>query len=55
MYANLITAKGQDSRSADDIMSAYDTGQSHIPCVQLQYIGFDEQFFRALVTSKKSV
>lgn len=53
-YANLTYGKENDLPSIDDILSAYESGKNQIPCVQLQCIGFDSRFYRALVSSKTS-
>ncbi|KJA29249.1 hypothetical protein HYPSUDRAFT_32651 [Hypholoma sublateritium FD-334 SS-4] len=54
VYANLTYGKGNGLPSVDDILSTYESGKSRIPCVQLQCIGFDLRFYKALISSKKS-
>ena len=52
VYAKLTKDKTKDARTLDDIVIAYENGDLRIPCVQLQCIGFDEDFFTALLTQR---
>ena len=48
VYAKLTKDKTKDTRTLEDILAAYDNGDLHVPCVQLQCIGFDDNFFTVL-------
>ena len=54
MYAKLLTKdKTKDTRTLEDILTAwYDNGDLLVPCVQLQCIGFDDNFFTALLAQR---
>lgn len=53
MLAKLFKDKENDSREADDILVAFDTGDLSIPCVQLQFVGFDQSLYNALLSMDK--
>ena len=52
VYAKLTKDKTKDTRTLEDILIAYDNGNLRVPCVQVQCIGFDEDFFSALLAEK---
>lgn len=54
MYAKLTKDKTKDARTLEDILIAYDNGDLRVPCVQVQCIGFDEEFFTALLDEMES-
>jgi hypothetical protein len=53
MLAKLFKDKENDPREADDILVALDTGELSIPCVQLQFVGFDQSLYSALSSMKR--
>jgi hypothetical protein len=52
MYAKLTKDKVKDPRSLDDIIVAYHNGELSVPCVQLQYISFDDALYSALISQR---
>jgi len=52
MYAKLTKDKTKDARTLEDILIAYDNGNLRVPCVQVQCVGFDEDFFSALLAER---
>ncbi|TEB39262.1 hypothetical protein FA13DRAFT_1725238 [Coprinellus micaceus] len=48
-YAKTTKDKTKDTRSADDVAKAYDSGELTVPCVQLQCIDFDYELYKAMV------
>lgn len=52
VYAKLTKDKTKDARTLEDILIAYDNGNLRVPCVQVQCIGFDEDFFTALLAER---
>ena len=52
VYAKLTKDKTKDARTLEDILIAYDNGNLRVPCVQVQCIGFDEEFFTALLAER---
>ncbi|KDR85112.1 hypothetical protein GALMADRAFT_233738 [Galerina marginata CBS 339.88] len=54
-YAKLTKDKCQDPRSSENIMLSYDMGDLLVPCVQLQYLGFDDSLYAALLSYKKVI
>ena len=52
VYAKLTKDKTKDARTLEDILIAYDNGNLRVPCVQVQCIGFDDDFFSALLAEK---
>lgn len=52
MYAKLTKDKAKDPRSLDDIIVAYHNGELSVPCVQLQYVSFDDALFSALISQR---
>ncbi|CAA7266556.1 unnamed protein product [Cyclocybe aegerita] len=54
MYAKLTKDKTRDLRSVEDITDAYNNGDLHVPCVQLQCMSFDEQLYAALISHRDS-
>ena len=52
VYAKLTKDKTKDARTLEDILVAYDNGNLRVPCVQVQCIGFDEDFFTALLAER---
>ena len=52
VYAKLTKDKTKDCRTLEDILIAYDNGNLRVPCVQVQCIGFDEDFFSALLVER---
>lgn len=52
MYAKLTKDKTKDARTLEDILIAYDNGNLRVPCVQVQCIGFDDDFFSALLAER---
>lgn len=53
MLTKLFKDKENDSRPDNDILVAFNTGELSIPCVQLQFVGFDERLYNALSFMKK--
>lgn len=52
IYVKLTKDKTKDARTLEDIRAAYDSGDIRVPCVQLQCIGFDDNFFTALLSER---
>jgi len=52
MYAKLTQDKAKDPRSLDDIIGAYHDGELSVPCVQLQYVSFDDALFSTLISQR---
>ncbi|KIM48088.1 hypothetical protein M413DRAFT_439797 [Hebeloma cylindrosporum] len=52
MYAKLTKDKAKDPRSLDDIIAAYHNGELFVPCVQLQYVSFDDALFATLISQR---
>lgn len=52
MYAKLTKDKAKDPRSLDDIIVAYHNGELSVPCVQLQYVSFDDALFSTLISER---
>lgn len=53
MLATLFKDKENDPREVDDILGAFNTGELSIPCVQLQFVGFDQNLYNALSSMKQ--
>jgi len=54
MYAKLTKDKVRDPRTLSDIIVAYHKGELSVPCVQLQYVSFDDALFSALVSQRSA-
>ncbi|KAF8807520.1 hypothetical protein BYT27DRAFT_7189593 [Phlegmacium glaucopus] len=52
VYAKLTKDKLRDSRTLESILTAYESGDLRVPCVQLQCIGLDDNFFTALLAQR---
>jgi len=52
VYAKLTKDKAKDARTLESILTAYENGDLRVPCVQLQCIGFDDNFFTALLAQR---
>lgn len=52
VYAKLTMDKTNDTRTLEDVVTDYENGNLHVPCVQLQCIGFDDLFFKALLSQR---
>ncbi|PPQ89385.1 hypothetical protein CVT25_002203 [Psilocybe cyanescens] len=55
MYAKLTSDKTGDVRPLEDIMLAYDKGTLSVPCVQLQFISFDDHIYSALLAHQNDI
>lgn len=52
MYAKLTGDKTNDVRPPEDILLAYDKGTLSVPCIQLQFLSFDDHIYSALLAHK---
>lgn len=52
MLAKHSKEKTKDSRPYEEVFLAYDRGDMRVPCVQLQCLDFDFEFYTALVAHR---
>ena len=52
MYAKHTKEKTKDPRTPEDILLAYEKGELLVPCVQLQCLDFDYDFYFKLLSQR---